>query len=177
MKKETTIIVTTSVSVAILVAIAGIVAVQKNKYKKTLSVDNENHIKLLHPEIRDKVRVFINKAKEKGYDLKIISGLRTFAQQAGIYAQGRTAPGAIVSNAPAGSSYHNYGLAIDVMERTGRSRYTEFKDLAINDGWEWGGNFSSLYDAPHFQFTFGLSISKLLDKHNNNEYVNGYIKL
>jgi len=64
------------------------------------------------------------------------------------------------------------------MERTGRSRYTEFKDLAINDGWEWGGNFSSLYDAPHFQFTFGLSISKLLDKHNNNEYdSNGYIKL
>ena len=41
-------------------------------------------------------------------------GLRTVAQQNALYAQGRTEPGAIVTNAPGGSSAHNFGLAVDL---------------------------------------------------------------
>ena len=41
-------------------------------------------------------------------------GIRTVAQQNALYAQGRTAPGAIVTDAPGGSSAHNFGLAVDL---------------------------------------------------------------
>lgn len=56
-------------------------------------------------------------------------GVRTIDQQAALYAQGRTAPGHIVTHAPAGSSAHNYGCASD---------WAYFKDgnliwLAAND--------------------------------------------
>jgi hypothetical protein len=30
-------------------------------------------------------------------------------------------------------------------------------------GLEWGGNFSSFIDRPHFQMTFGHSIEELLN--------------
>ncbi len=41
------------------------------------------------------------------------SGNRDFASQARLYAQGRTAPGGVVTNAQAGESGHNYGCATD----------------------------------------------------------------
>lgn len=47
------------------------------------------------------------------YDWKVTSGVRDSAQQAALYAQGRTAPGPVVTDAPAGTSAHEYGLAID----------------------------------------------------------------
>ena len=47
-------------------------------------------------------------------------GFRTFALQDALYAQGRTTPGAIVTNAKGGQSPHNYGLAVDVTLLTPR---------------------------------------------------------
>ena len=40
-------------------------------------------------------------------------GLRTFAEQDKLYAQGRTTPGPIVTNAQSGQSPHEYGCATD----------------------------------------------------------------
>lgn len=40
-------------------------------------------------------------------------GFRTFASQDALYAQGRTAPGPVVTNAFAGESAHNYGCGTD----------------------------------------------------------------
>lgn len=40
-------------------------------------------------------------------------GLRSLDEQGKLYAQGRTIPGPIVTNAPPGSSAHNYGCATD----------------------------------------------------------------
>ncbi len=37
------------------------------------------------------------------------------------------------------------------------------KSNGINNGFEWGGNFRSISDMPHFQMTFGYSISDLLN--------------
>lgn len=41
------------------------------------------------------------------------SGDRTFEHQDRLYAQGRTLPGGIVTNARSGESPHNYGMATD----------------------------------------------------------------
>jgi peptidoglycan LD-endopeptidase CwlK len=47
--------------------------------------------------------------------LQVAQGLRTFAQQDALYAQGRTAPGPIVTHAKASQSAHCYGYAVDLV--------------------------------------------------------------
>lgn len=76
---------------------------------------NQQRILTLHPLIREKVRQFLSLAKENGIDLLITSAFRSFQEQEKIYQQGRTLPGPVVSWAKPGTSYHNYGLAIDVV--------------------------------------------------------------
>ena len=43
----------------------------------------------------------------------IYTGLRTMEEQAMLYAQGRTRPGKIITQAKPGTSYHNWALAFD----------------------------------------------------------------
>jgi peptidoglycan L-alanyl-D-glutamate endopeptidase CwlK len=82
-----------------------------------------------------------------------------------------------VTNAKGGKSYHNYGLAIDIcLILDGKeASWDTLKDydgdkvadwmeaVAIfkTRGWEWGGDFKSIKDAPHFQKTFGFTTTKL----------------
>lgn len=110
---------------------------------------------------------------------------RSFAEQDAIYAQGRTIPGKIVSNAKAGQSYHNYGLAVDIVlvldkdrngtfetaswdesidvDGDGIAEWTEIVHVFKMYGWEWGGEWTKpLRDAPHFQKTMGYRVVDLL---------------
>lgn len=122
----------------------------------------------------------------KGVRLRFTSVLRTFDQQADIYAKGRTLPGSIVSNAEPGQSYHNYGLAFDIVllyDNDGNGTFEEASWDDLRDGdndrtpdwmevvafmksrdWVWGGDFKSFSDKPHFQFTFGLHWKQLINR-------------
>ena len=53
----------------------------------------------LEPATALKARRFLDAARKAGIDLRAISGRRTCAQQDQLYAQGRTAPGNIVTKA------------------------------------------------------------------------------
>jgi peptidoglycan L-alanyl-D-glutamate endopeptidase CwlK len=143
-------------------------------------------INLLHPKLRDE-------AKELYEDIcAALSGrafcrfthtLRTFAEQDALYAQGRTAKGGIVTSAKGGRSYHNYGLAIDIVivdgkaasydvkkdfDGDGKADWMEIVAIFKQYGWEWGGDWK-FYDAPHFQKTYGHSIKTLLDMYNKGK--------
>ena len=74
-----------------------------------------SRVQKLHPKIRQMVINFINDAQDRGYKLRVTSGLRTFEEQAVLYAKGRP-NGRKVTNARPGTSFHNYGLAVDVVE-------------------------------------------------------------
>lgn len=69
----------------------------------------------LKPDVRPLVDAFLSDCAEAGIDILVTCALRTDAEQTALYAQGRTAPGHIVTKAKAGESAHNYGLAIDVV--------------------------------------------------------------
>ena len=69
----------------------------------------------LRPECRRLVDPFLDDAAAAGIDVLVTCTLRTLAEQAALYAQGRTAPGAVVTDAKPGQSAHNYGLAIDIV--------------------------------------------------------------
>jgi len=73
-------------------------------------------LQLLHPICRDIAIDAYNEAVQatpKGVHPYIDQTYRTFAESDKLYAQGRTEPGQIISNAKAGQSWHNYGLALD----------------------------------------------------------------
>ena len=70
-------------------------------------------IDLLHPKLREEVRKIYSEILQSNLQIRITDTLRSFDEQAKLYAQGRTAPGKIVTKAKPGQSYHNYGLAVD----------------------------------------------------------------
>jgi hypothetical protein len=117
-------------------------------------------ITTLHPLIRDTFTKFIQAAEsELNITLRVTHALRTIAEQNALYAQGRTTAGKIVTNAKGGQSFHNFGLAIDVVELVGKTvnwnfDYSKLKPIADRFGIEWGGTWKFV-DKPHFQITFG----------------------
>lgn len=69
----------------------------------------------LHPEVRPLVDAFLSACKAAGADILVTCSRRSNDEQTALWNQGRTTPGHIVTNAKAGQSAHNYGLAIDVV--------------------------------------------------------------
>jgi len=108
----------------------------------------------------------LERCATQGLALVVTQGLRSMAEQDQLFAQGRTAPGKIVTNARAGESYHNFGLAFDVLvlDAMGKADWS-----SGNPGWAraggvgedlglgWGGRWTGLVDLPHFQYTGGVS--------------------
>lgn len=77
-----------------------------------------------------------------------------------LYAQGRTTPGKIVTNAKPGQSAHNFGLAVDLAPlKTARvidwgaprSIWKTMADAAVSLGYTAGFYFKSIVDMPHIE--------------------------
>jgi peptidoglycan L-alanyl-D-glutamate endopeptidase CwlK len=128
----------------------------------TFDERTERNIASLHPKAQERARAFMQLAvpliKRYGLDVRIISGLRTFAEQDALYAQGRTSKGRIVTNARAGYSNHNFGIAFDIGVFQGKTYlgehalYDELGPLGESLGLEWGGRWKTIVDKPHYQF-------------------------
>ena len=118
---------------------------------------SEKTISSLQPEVRPYGRALVLKAAAAGITIKVISGLRTYGEQNALYAQGRSKPGRIVTNARGGYSNHNFGIAFDIGIFDGAKyipespRYKAVGVMGADLGLEWGGNWTSIKDEPHFQ--------------------------
>lgn len=125
---------------------------------------SEGNIATLLPRVRPFARALIEKGANQGIIIKVTSGTRSFAEQDELFAQGRTKRGKIVSNARGGFSNHNFGIAFDVTIFTGSSDpekaktpvfespiYKAIGALGTELGLEWGGNWKTIVDEPHFQ--------------------------
>jgi peptidoglycan L-alanyl-D-glutamate endopeptidase CwlK len=75
---------------------------------------NAGRLAELHPKFAARVEKLLAHLESEGYPLLITQGLRTWEAQDKLYAQGRTAPGKIVTKARGGYSHHNFGLAVDL---------------------------------------------------------------
>jgi peptidoglycan L-alanyl-D-glutamate endopeptidase CwlK len=124
----------------------------------------------LHSRVREMAAEHIDACKKEGIDLLITCTLRSGAEQADLYAQGRSKPGKIVTNAQPGQSAHQYGIAYDcVPVVNGKCVWgTAGADAALWErvgklgefcGLEWAGRWTSFKEFPHFQYTGGHPIS------------------
>ena len=118
---------------------------------------SERMIATLLPHVRPYARALYFKARDNGIAINIISGTRTHAEQDELYAKGRTTGGEIVTNARGGYSNHNFGIAFDIGVFSGNRYlpesplYKAVGALGMELGLEWGGNWTSIVDQPHFQ--------------------------
>lgn len=136
-------------------------------------------INKLHPAIREMATKFLAEAKEKGIDLRITFGIRTFEEQNALYNQehdgiDNDGNGIIddrkehVTNAKAGQSFHNYGLAIDVIPFVegkpdwNTKLWPEISAIGKGLGFAWGGDWHSFKDLPHFEYPPNTSWKQLM---------------
>lgn len=153
-----------------------------------------DRINLMHPKIRTELLeqyLTINTKLPTGVRLRFSQTLRTIKEQDDIYAQGRTKPGKIVTNAKGGQSIHNYGLAFDIvllydkdgngsLETASWEENSYWKQVVTyfkSQGWFWGGDFKSIKDSPHFEKTFGNSWQTLQKKSKIKDNGKDYPKL
>ena len=126
----------------------------------------------LQPELRDKAQAVFAAAAAEGVDIMVVTGLRTFAEQTRLFSQGRTTPGSVVTNARAGESYHNFGLAFDfVVVKNGAAVWNQnhkdwirFVEIAKAHGFEWGGDWKTFKDFPPRQKAASFTIDQAMEK-------------
>lgn len=124
----------------------------------------------LHPLVAAKALAHKNACEQEGIDLLIYSTYRDEETQAGLYAQGRTAPGHIVTDAKPGYSFHNFRCAYDCAPlRNGKPVWSNDSgpdqklwervgQLGEACGLEWAGRWTGrLRETAHFQYTGGLT--------------------
>jgi peptidoglycan L-alanyl-D-glutamate endopeptidase CwlK len=121
----------------------------------------------LSPEMRVMAISFLAHCRVEGIDLLVTCTARSNAEQAQLYAQGRTAPGRRVTNARPGESAHNVtgeggkaaAEALDVVPLRGGKPVWEDTDpiwLRVGEigksvGMKWGGDWQTFKEYPHFQ--------------------------
>ena len=131
---------------------------------------------------------FLDRADAAGIDLLVTSTYRDFESQAALYAQGRTKPGKVVTNAQPGQSWHNWRRAVDVVplrhgkpvwgtkgdgmddnptddERDDLELWQRVGMLGKLAGLEWAGEWPRFREFPHFQHRGGLSLPALMAAH------------
>lgn len=105
----------------------------------------------------------------------MISGNRTYAEQDALYAKGRTAPGPKVTNAKGGYSNHNFRVAgdfgvfsgADYLDNTNPALASKIHKAvaarikSLFPKIEWGGDWTSFRDEPHYQYKTGLSLAQM----------------
>ena len=123
-------------------------------------------IKALHPMVREKAILLINKCSSEDLKISITETFRSASIQQNYYDQGRKSPGSIITNAQPLESYHQYGLAFDIRFE-GPNPYPSNMDIwkkvgniGESVGLIWGGRFN---DNPHFELHQGFTWKDIKD--------------
>lgn len=127
---------------------------------------SEERLALIMPALADKVRQLAQILEGKGIVIRVVQGLRSWAEQDALYAQGRTAPGKKVTNCPGGCSYHNFGMAVDVVPSLNEETapfnpdwtpshpdWQAMIQAGTSLGLDSGALWRTFKDFPHFQLT------------------------
>lgn len=125
----------------------------------------------LHPKVSAAVEQTLTECHASALFCAVHCGLRTAEESERLYALGRTVAnpsgktadkpmGSIVSNARAWESPHNYGLAVDIVFKDSKGRWTwsvpeeqwqKLGQVGKLFGFSWGGDWKTLKDRPHFE--------------------------
>lgn len=133
-------------------------------------------IQNMHPVVRQPLQATYKELSERmpsGHRIRFSHCSRTFEEQDKLYLQKPK-----VTNAKAGYSFHNYGLAFDIVlliDKDGNGTYETVSWDSSREAWliatrflesrGWVNGFISngkKWDLPHFQKTYGYTCKQLL---------------
>lgn len=148
----------------------------------TFDARSERCIHTLHPKAQELARRALKAIKDANINARIISGTRTYAEQNALFAKGRFGSKEDrVTNARGGQSNHNFGIAWDIGIFTDDGKYLGESPLykkaaaaviaAALPKLEWGGNWKSFPDQPHYQHATGLNISDVRAKFESGKAI------
>lgn len=109
----------------------------------------------IHPDFAKKIEAFLSEAKAEGLPIFLWQGYRSPQEQDKLFNSGKG-----VTNARGGKSFHNYGLAVDVVFDNGKGgpswdnqhNWQRLGELGKKFGLTWGGDFKRIKDLGHFEF-------------------------
>lgn len=124
---------------------------------------SEAKLQLVCPALALKIVSLAEMMELAGEPIRVEQGLRSWAEQAKLWRQGRDDLGEIVTHAPPGHSWHELGLAVDCCPISLLTTpnwspespiWEDYGSKAISLGLFWGGNFiHAPVDRPHVQLT------------------------
>jgi len=124
----------------------------------TFDARTERNLVTLQPGAQRAARRFMGKVLAAGFKVRILSGTRSYAEQDLLFEQGRSLPGNIVTQARGGQSNHNFGVAWDIglfkddgSYLSESPLYSEVSKVGLAPELEWGGNWKTFVDRPHYQ--------------------------
>lgn len=127
---------------------------------------NSRDLNDLNPKVKVLAELFIASCKKQNIDVLITSTYRDAASQNALYTQGRTTPGAKVTNAKAGQSFHNWKCAFDFVPLVNgkamwndTALFTKCGEIAESVGLEWAGRWVKFKELAHCQYTGGLTLA------------------
>jgi peptidoglycan L-alanyl-D-glutamate endopeptidase CwlK len=119
----------------------------------------------LYQPFLERLNGLLNACAARGAIYVATGALRTYEQQDALYAQGRTKPGGIVTQAKGGQSLHNFAIAVDFCRHAGPSYQghliPDYRDeqyeilaqeaerLGLESGLRW-----KFKDSPHIQLPY-----------------------
>ncbi len=128
---------------------------------------NSRKIEYLHPVVQQLCNKHIAACKARGVIIQVTNTLRDAEYQEYLYSLGRTKPGEIVTNMKQ-IGPHAFGLAYDIVPVvSGKAEWDNNRlwQIAGEEGKKlgltWGGDWKSIVDKPHFEYTSGLTASDL----------------
>lgn len=139
----------------------------------------------LHPKLQALLYELKAECEKQGLKIGIADCVRTVAEQDADYAKGRDKNGKIIDKSKVvtnakGSSYssmHQWGVAFDFYRNDGKELYYKadgfFRKVGAigkSIGLQWGGDFKSPVDEPHFQLPdWGSTPAKLKAEYKTPE--------
>ena len=119
-----------------------------------------NKLDTLEPDFRASLeQILAEVSAATGLTWVCYCGRRTMKEQADLYEKGRTKPGPKVTNAPPGSSAHNYGLGgdcgplvtggHDIWWDAPAAIWEKYGEICEKHYITWGGHFRGIVDKPH----------------------------
>jgi len=136
-----------------------------------LNTVQEKFIQSLHPVAQDKFRLFLSTIeKQTPFTVSLQSAYRSYAHQQRLKKEYAVTKPSVPVSSP-GNSYHNFGLALDIVLVNGYVTYghgqtkkewiaTGVPKIASDLGLVWGGDFSN-YDPVHFDLSNTYALNSL----------------
>ena len=128
---------------------------------------NSRKIEDLHPKLQVLCNQHIAACKVRGVIIQVTNTFRDAEYQAYLYSLGRTKPGNKVTNMQL-IGPHGFGLAYDIVPVVNDKAVWDHNKLWVIAGEEgkklgltWGGDWKSIVDKPHFEYTGGLTSVQL----------------